>query len=197
MIPKATTLMFLGRSGSGKDTQIEMLMKRPDFAGAIETNTGNMLREMAKKESILGKKVKEILETGGLMPGWLSFTAWESYLIDKAKGDEILFTAGSPRRMEEAELEDKALEFLGRPKPVGVYISVSREEAKKRLLLRKRGDDTEESIENRLSWFDENVLPIAEHYRKEGRLIEVDGEGSQEEVFGRLQKGIEDYFSNK
>ncbi|KKT74444.1 hypothetical protein A2Z63_02220 [Candidatus Giovannonibacteria bacterium RIFCSPLOWO2_02_44_8] len=197
MIPKSTTLMFLGRSGSGKDTQIEMLMRRPDLAGAIETNTGNILREIAKKETILGKKVKEILDTGKLTPGWLSFFAWLSYSRDLVKSNEILFSSGSPRRLEEAELEDRASEFLGRAKPVGVHIMVSREEAKKRLLLRKRGDDTEKSVDSRLDWFEDDVMPIIEHYKKEGRLIEVDGEGSREEIFARLEAGIENYFSKK
>ncbi|OGF73767.1 hypothetical protein A2W48_02105 [Candidatus Giovannonibacteria bacterium RIFCSPHIGHO2_12_44_12] len=189
--------MFLGRSGSGKDTQIEMLMRRPDLAGAIETNTGNILREIAKKETILGKKVKEILDTGKLTPGWLSFFAWLSYSRDLVKSNEILFSSGSPRRLEEAELEDRASEFLGRAKPVGVHIMVSREEAKKRLLLRKRGDDTEKSVDSRLDWFEDDVMPIIEHYKKEGRLIEVDGEGSREEIFARLEAGIENYFSKK
>ena len=189
--------MFLGRSGSGKDTQIAMLMRRPEFSDAIETNTGNILRKMAKKDTILGKKVKEILESGGLMPGWLSFSAWLSYLIKQAKGGEILFSSGSPRRLDEAELEDRALEFLGRPKPVGVHISVSREEAEKRLLLRKRHDDTEEAIDSRLEWFDNDVMPIIEHYKKEERLIEVNGEQDPEEVFKELEDKIEKYFSNK
>jgi|SRR3989344_641979 len=197
MIPKSTTLMFLGRSGSGKDTQIEMLMKRPDLAGAIETNTGNILRKMATKDTILGKKVKEILESGGLMPGWLSFSSWLSYLIKQAKGDEILFASGSPRQLEEAELEDRALEFLGRPKPVGVHIKVSREEAEKRLLARGRADDVESSIKNRMDWFDEDVMPILDYYKKDGRLIEVNGEQSPEEVFSELEKNIENYFSKK
>ncbi|OGF51844.1 hypothetical protein A3I27_04280 [Candidatus Giovannonibacteria bacterium RIFCSPLOWO2_02_FULL_43_11b] len=197
MIPKSTTLMFLGRSGCGKDTQIEMLMRRPDLAGAIETNTGNILREMAKKNTILGKKVKEILESGRLCPGWLSFTAWLSYLMEKARGDEILFASGSPRRLEEAELEDRALEFSGRPKPVAVHIVVSREESKKRLMIRKREDDTEKSIDSRLEWFEKDVMPIIEHYKKEGRLIEINGEGLREEIFARLEEGIENYFSKK
>src|SRR3989338_6902881 len=92
--------------------------------------------EIAKKKTILGKKVKEILDTGNLTPGWLSFFAWLSYSRDLVKSNEILFSSGSPRRLEEAELEDRASEFLGRAKPVGVHIMVSREEAKKRLLLK-------------------------------------------------------------
>ncbi|OGF93875.1 hypothetical protein A3G54_02815 [Candidatus Giovannonibacteria bacterium RIFCSPLOWO2_12_FULL_44_15] len=197
MIPKSTTLMFLGRSGSGKDTQIEMLMRRPDLAGAIETNTGNILRKMATKDTILGRKIKWILDNGKLMPGWLSFSAWLSYLIKEAKGDEILFASGSPRRLEEAELEDCALEFLGRSKPVGVHIKVSKEEAKKRLLLRGRHDDNEAAIDSRLDWFDEDVMPIVDYYKKDGRLIEVNGEHDPKEVFSELEKNIENYFLKK
>jgi adenylate kinase len=195
MIPKGTTLMFLGRSGSGKDTQIEMLMKHPEFSNAIETNTGNILRKMATKDTILGKKIKWVLDTGGLMPGWLSFSAWLSYLIKHTKGDEILFASGSPRRLEEAELEDRALEFLGRPKPVGVHVIVSREAAKKRLLLRERHDDTNAAIDSRQDWFENDVMPIVEFYKKDGRLIEVNGEQTPEEVFRELEGKIEKYFS--
>src|SRR3989344_186450 len=152
MIPKSTTLMFLGRSGSGKDTQIEMLMRRPDLAGAIETNTGNILRKMATKDTILGRKIKWILDNGKLMPGWLSFSAWLSYLI---------------------------------------------KEAKERLLLRGRHDDNEAAIDSRLDWFDEDVMPIVDYYKKDGRLIEVNGEHDPKEVFSELEKNIENYFLKK
>ena len=108
-----------------------------------------------------------------------------------------MFASGSPRRLQEAVLEDVPLEFLGRPKPVGVHILVSREEAKKRLLFRKRGDDTETSIERRLDWFDKDVMPIIEYYRKDGRLIEVDGEGAPEKIFNELLEKLEKYFSRK
>ncbi|MBI2024119.1 nucleoside monophosphate kinase [Candidatus Giovannonibacteria bacterium] len=197
MVPRATTLFFLGRSGSGKDTQVEFLLKHPDFVGAVETNTGGFMRELAKEETVLGKKVGQVLESGGLMPGWLSFSGWFSYLRNKVRSDEILISSGSPRRMEEALLEDEASEFLGRPKPVIVHINISPEEAQKRLLLRKRNDDSEASIKNRMAWFETEVLPIVDYYSKEGRVISVDGEGTREEVFARLLLKIEEHFSKK
>ena len=194
MIPKGTTFAFLGRSGSGKDTQIKFLMAREDFAGALETNTGDILRAMAGKGTILGRKVKEVLDAGQLMPGWLSFYAWLSYFLEKIDRDEVLVSSGSPRRIEEAQLEDRALEFLGRQKPIGVHILISPEEARKRLLARARYDDTDESISNRLGWFETDVLPIIEHYRAEGRLIEINGEQTPEAVFAELEKKLAEHF---
>lgn len=197
MVPRGTTLFFLGRSGSGKDTQVEYLMKHQDFADAVQTNTGEYMREVAGEDTALGRKVKDVLHAGGLMPGWLSFSAWYSFLRTRVNSDEIMISSGSPRRIKEAELEDEASDFLGRPKPVIVYINISPEEATKRLLLRGRHDDKDESIQNRLAWFEEDVLPIVENFKKENRVIEIDGEGTREEVFSRLIKGIEEYFSNK
>ena len=72
-----------------------------------------------------------------------------------------------------------------------------REEAEKRLLARGRADDVESSIKNRMDWFDEDVMPILDYYKKDGRLIEVNGEQSPEEVFSELEKNIENYFSKK
>lgn len=195
MIPKSTTLVFLGRSGSGKDSQVEFLLKRPDFKGAIEISTGDRFREFALKGTLLGKKAKEVLERGARQPDWFAFTMWLSYLGDFVKGDEILLSSGSPRSLREAGLIDEVLEFTLRPKSVAIYLDVSSEEAKKRLLLRARHDDSEKEIKRRMEWFKTDVLPAVEYYKKEGRLIAVNGEPSPGEVYKELEEKLEKYFA--
>ena len=76
MIPPATTLVFLGRSGCGKGTQIDFLKEKPEFAHALEVKTGELFRGIAKSNSVLGRKVKEILDAGALMPMWIALSLW-------------------------------------------------------------------------------------------------------------------------
>ena len=194
MIPKATTLVFLGRSGCGKDTQVEFLKKRRDFSGALEFSTGDLFREISSKDTLLGKKAKEILDTGRRQPDWFAFAMWLLVFGDIVKGEEILLSSGSPRSMREAGLIDETLEFIHRPKAIAIYLDVSREEARKRLLLRGRNDDIDKSIENRMDYFERDVIPAIDYYRKEKRLIEVNGNPPPEEVYKELEKKLEKYF---
>lgn len=194
MIPKATTLVFPGRSGCGKDTQVEFLKKHEKLPKAIEFSTGDYFREIAAKSTVLGKKAKAVLDAGGRQPDWFAFAMWLSVFGDVVKDEEILFSSGSPRSLREAGLIDEALEFTERPKATAIYLNVTREEATKRLLGRGRGDDLRDNIENRMDYFERDVIPTVEYYRKDGRLIEVDGNPRPEEVFKELEQKLEKYF---
>jgi adenylate kinase len=194
MIPKSTTLVFLGRSGCGKDTQIEFLLKRPEFKDAVKFISGDNFRKLAQESSTLGRKVKEILDAGGLIPYWLPAYFWIDSLREKVRNDEIFILSGSPRRFEETRFLDEVLEFIGRPKAVAILLEIRPEEVKKRLLLRARADDTEERIKKRLGWYETEVIQTIEYYRKEKRLVEVDGEPKPEIVFQELEEKLEKYF---
>ncbi len=194
-IPKSTTLVFLGRSGCGKDTQMEFLLKLPGFKNAVKFSSGDDFRVLAKESSRLGRKVKEILEAGGLMPFWLPAYLWLAALRERAREEEILILDGSPRRLEETRLLDEVLEFVARPKAIAILLEISPEESLRRLLARGRADDTEERVQNRLAWYETEVLPTVEHYRSEKRLLEVSGEKTRDEVFKELEKKLEEYFT--
>ena len=56
--------------------------------------------------------------------------------------------------------------------------------------LVQRGDDTVASVNNRLKWFKKEVQPIINYYRKEGRLVKVNGEQSIEDVHKDILKSI-------
>jgi adenylate kinase len=71
-----------------------------------------------------------------------------------------------------------------------VLLDISNEEAVSRLLKRKRSDDTEESIKERLSWFEENVGPAITYYEGHGRLHRVDGMGTIEDVAERIAQSL-------
>ncbi len=176
---------------------MEFLLKRPEFSrpagGAVKIVVGELFRKLAKKDSLLGRKVKKIMDEGGLPPLWLASSLWISR-IDEELNDEILILDGTPRRLKEAELLDEVLEFSGRPKAVAILINISAEESMKRLLKRARPDDTEARIKNRLAWYETEVIPALEYYRANNLLLEVNGEQSRKEVFKELESKLELYF---
>ncbi|HBB54457.1 TPA: hypothetical protein DCZ79_03130 [Candidatus Nomurabacteria bacterium] len=195
MIPEATTIVLMGRSGCGKDTQLEFLLKRPDFDGALKINSGDNVRVLAQKDTLIGKKVKQLIDAGALIPLWLVSSLWVANIGAGLKGGEKIVMDGAPRLPGEGELLDEVLAFVGRAPSVAILIDISSEESMKRLLSRGRSDDTEGRIKNRLSWFNTVVKIVLDYYKKEGRLLEINGEQSKEAVFSEIEKKLEEHFT--
>jgi len=63
------------------------------------------------------------------------------------------------------------------------------EDVRERLI--QRDDDEEDVVRDRLEVYTENTEPVIEQYRETGELVEVDGEGSPEEVFERLTDALD------
>lgn len=183
MIPQ--TIIVLGRSGSGKGTQIE-LVKQKLGQPCLHISTGALFRALAQMESYTGKKIKEVIGSGGLPEGWIAEFLWQKEVVEKVKGDEHIIFDGTPRRLDEAEELDVVLKWLNREDIKIILIDVPEEEALERLLKRVRADDSESGIRNRLSWYNKEVQPVVDYYEAAGRLIKVDGVGTVEEVFSRV-----------
>jgi len=194
MISEATTIVLMGRSGCGKDTQLEFLLKRADFKGALKINSGDNFRALAQKETLIGKKVKDLIDAGALMPRWLASALWIANISAGLKGNEKIIMDGAPRRPGEGELLDEVLAFVNRAQSVAILIDISPEESMKRLLSRGRSDDTEDRIKNRLSWYDGEVKIVLDYYKKDGRLLQVNGEQSKEAVFSEMEIKLEEHF---
>ncbi|OGD69385.1 hypothetical protein A3I18_02400 [Candidatus Campbellbacteria bacterium RIFCSPLOWO2_02_FULL_35_11] len=182
------TFIFIGRSGCGKGTQIDLLSKKlqeesPEI-GINYISTGNVLRKFWEQESYSNKLSKEIVENGELQPEFLVVYLWGKDLIEDMKGNEHLILDGTPRRLNEAEVLDSAIRFYKRENPTVVYMNVSREWSTARLLGRGRHDDDEEQIKKRLDWFDRDVLPAVDYLKNNStyKFVEVNGEQTVEQV---------------
>lgn len=182
------TIIVLGRSGSGKGTQVELLKKL--FEPYLSVYTGDLFRALEKEETLAGKKVRELVDSGGLPPEWIAEFLWQKELIYKLKDSENIIFDGSPRRLDEAEKLDEVLSWLGRTDLKVVLVDITEDEAVERLLKRARKDDTEESIRSRLNWFNTDAMPAIEYYEKSGRLIKIDGMGNIEEIHERIKKAL-------
>lgn len=153
--------------------------------------TGDLFRELSESESLAGKKIKSVLESGGLPEEWIAAFLWQRKLLDGLKlGSENIIMDGSPRRLDEAQEMDEVLNWFGRQDVKVILVDITEDEAVKRLLKRGRTDDTKESVRERLHWFNTDALPAIEYYEKSGRLIKIDGLGSVEEIHERVKQAL-------
>ena len=184
------TIVVLGRSGSGKGTQVKFILQRLG-RGAYHLETGRFIREVVKrKKNATTKIVKEITERGELTPPWFAAFTWLKKIIEDGQADKHLVADGSPRSLWEAELYDNVIKVHGRILPLCIYIEVSLKEATKRLLLRGRADDTSSAIRNRMTFFKRDVLPAIRYFKNRGRLIKVNGNLSPDIVWREIDQAF-------
>lgn len=180
-------IIFLGRSGCGKDTQAKFLQEQHGFS---VIKTGDLFRSLAAEPTFTGKKIARILEEGGLPPSWLAEYLWTRNLITAPDFPGRIIFNGAPRRLHEAQELDDVLGWFERADTGAFLLDISREEARARLLKRGRTDDDERAIAERLDWFEEIVMPVVEYYEKSGRLVRINGEQSIEKVFEEILSKI-------
>jgi adenylate kinase len=182
---KIQAFVFMGLPGSGKGAQSALLsehLKCPVFS------TGNRLRELAQEDTAIGKKIKGILNSGGLMPAWLASFLFEEAILKLKEGEQIIFE-GVGRKEEEAELFTDICEWLGHDFRV-IFLDVKEEtiiaRIHKRRELENRGDDSDETLKNRLDNYMNHTLPALNYFRTVGKVVDVNGEPLQPEVFAEV-----------
>jgi adenylate kinase len=186
-----STFVFIGRSGCGKGTQAKLLEEYLKGLGltVINVGTGAFARERAAEQTLMGRWIKSILDVGGFFPSWLADTLMlqmiEPHLLN---GSEVLIIDGSPRRLSEAKVLDEFMAHIKRSSVRPIYLDISEDESRRRLLARGRGDDTPEVISNRLSWFSSEVIPVLNYYGD--RLMRVPGEELPEEIHARIKASV-------
>ena len=211
-------IILLGAPGAGKGTQAVMLAEK---LGAVQVASGDLFRQALAQETELGKKAKEYMDKGQLVPNEITIQMVLDRLAkpDCAKGALL---DGFPRNIGQAEALDKALEEQSKAIDKVVYIKVSEDELLKRLSgrwicrscqapyhevdsppnvagkcdrcggeLYQRDDDNVETVKKRLEVYFAETSPLIDYYRKAGKLLEIDGEGSTDEVNRRIVAALE------
>jgi adenylate kinase len=173
-------IVVMGPPGSGKSTQAELLAKKLNLP---HLQTGQMYRRIAKINSDLGKKVKNFLSKGHLVPDEEHNQILKKE-VSRPQYRQGFVLDGSPRTLNQAETL-----------PFGVdkvfYLKVSDEETTKRLVKRGREDDEPEVIKERLKVYHQQTEPILAYYREMGVLEEVDGEKPIEPIFEDIVERLE------
>ena len=102
--------------------------------------------------------------------------------------DSHLIIDDSPRQHREPEILDTTYQFLGYDLVHVIYLDVSKDGVKERMLEKGRHDDEEEKIDRQLGWFYEVIVPMLEYYRKNSRykFYDIDGNNNPEKVFADI-----------
>lgn len=172
------SIAFLGKIASGKGTQADLVLSH--FGGVLYSN-GNKLREVAQQQSVFGRKMKEVYESGALLPEWVASYWMTHALVSQHTEERIVFEAVA-KKPNEAELFHEIHTTIGRPYLV-FHIIVSDEEVRKRSAQRARDIvDSEASVEKRLEEYRMHTEKSVALFKEKGTLIEIDGSKTKEEI---------------
>jgi len=181
----STRLIVFGRQGAGKGTQCVRLA---DHYGIPHISTGDMLREAVAEGTELGLRAKGLMDAGDLVPD----DVMEGIVVERlAKPDAEpgWLLDGYPRTLGQVEAMQRNLgeAFVD----LAVNLDVPVEVVTERMVARGRADDTEEAIRRRLELYEEQTAPLLSWFGQRDRLVEIDGVGTEDDVFERLIKVID------
>lgn len=183
------TFAMMGYPGAGKGTQAKLLSE--EFSFKI-FSTGSEYREMAKEDTVVGRKVKKIIDAGDLTPHWLAAHLFQRAVLRLGHEEGIIFE-GVARKESEAKLFHTVMEWLERPYKV-IFLNASEEVATKRLLKRgeieNRADDDREKIKVRFGEFNKHTAPAVEYFRTLGNIIDINSEQTPEEVHKEIMVNL-------
>lgn len=176
------TVIFLGPQGSGKCTQVQLLkeyLNKKDPASVLYFTAGTSLRAFAANEGYTQEHIRPLITSGKLIPTFITTSLFASRLIGGMHGEEHIILDGFPRTVDQTPDLDSALQFYERNNVTVLHISLSDEEAKRRMHGRGREDDTEAGIEERLRWSHDEAAKVNEWFKSNPRYRYVDIDGSQ------------------
>lgn len=208
-------ILFLGAPGAGKGTQASLIAKKLNIP---HISTGDIFREAVSKGTELGRKAKEYMDRGELVPDEVVIGIVKERLSQEDCRNGFVLD-GFPRTVAQAEALDKVLEDLGAKLDFVFNINVSEEEVVRRLTGRRtcrncnavyhvefnppakdgicdacggelyqRDDDKEETVRNRMRVYLEKTAPLIDYYKSKGVLIDINGELPVDGVTKEIEK---------
>jgi adenylate kinase len=177
-------VVLLGPPGAGKGTQAEQLAEKLQIP---HLSTGELFRQNINNGTKLGLEAKRYLDAGDLVPSELTNELVDDRLSNSdADGGFIL--DGYPRSVQQAKALHDMLERRGTRLDAVLEFRVSEDVLLERLKARRRADDTDEVILNRMKVYRDETAPLIEYYSSE--LKTVDAVGTVDEVFARALRAL-------
>lgn len=212
---EAPKIMISGAPASGKGTQCELIVKK---YGLVHISAGDLLRAEVAAGTENGKRAKECMEKGSLVPDEIVCTMVKERLAQKDAEEKGWLLDGYPRSLSQAA----ALENFGIKPDLFVLLEVPEEILVDRVVgrrldpitgkiyhlkysppetdeiagrLTQRFDDTEEKVKLRLKTHQNNVEDVLPIY--ENVTLKVDGDGPKEQVFEKIDKALAEVIQQK
>lgn len=213
-------LILLGPPGGGKGTQARLLEERYKVP---QISTGDILRDAVKNVTELGRKAREFMDKGMLVPDEVVIGIIENR-IQYPDCENGFILDGFPRTVKQAESLDAKLRDLQLKIDMVLDLLVDFDELNKRLSGRRacgkcgkgyhletsppsndgicdscggnliqRDDDKSETIKKRLEVFQENTEPLRGYYKKRGILRQRKGQGDIQNIFQDVCRVIEGF----
>jgi len=183
-------LVIFGPPGAGKGTQSEKLIQKYGF---VHISTGDLFRWHTKNDTALGKRVKEIMNNGLLVPDEITISMLKEELDKNPNAKGFLFD-GFPRTVAQAEALDKFMKDNNTAIHYVVALDVTEQEVRNRIAKRRtienRVDDEEEKLNKRITEYFTKTVHVLPYYEKQGRLNTVHGIGQVEDIFNKITQII-------
>lgn len=210
-------IVILGPPGVGKGTYAGFLSKKYNIP---KISVGDLFRRAIKDETELGKKIKDYVSSGDLVPDEIVIELVKNRLQgDDCKGGFLL--DGYPRTVPQAEAMgkfkkiDAALNFVAPDEVIMSRIGGRRTCSKCGAIyhvknvppkvegicdrcggrLIQRSDEKPQVIKNRLVVYRKKTKPVVDYLRKQGLLVDIDAHYSIEEmdkIISQCEKHLQD-----
>ena len=183
-------LVLFGPPGSGKGTQSEKIIKKYEL---LHLSTGDILRGELADKTELGIQASEIMAKGELVSDEIVIGMIKNKLEANKDAKGYIFD-GFPRTVAQAQALDELLASFNQEITSLISLVVEKSELIQRLLKRGqesgRADDKLETIENRIAVYEKQTSPVAKYYENQGKYHPVEGMGTVDEIFERIESVI-------
>ncbi len=186
-------LVILGKQGSGKGTQCELLVERYQV---VHISTGDMLRAAVAAGTPLGKQAEAVMAAGELVSDELILGLVQERLTQPDVVEHGFLLDGFPRTAAQASGLLGLLEITNEANSAQpaidlvIDLSVPDEIVSKRMAERGREDDTPEAIARRLALYETETAPLRSVFAAEFPLATIDGLGTPNEVHERISAAV-------
>jgi adenylate kinase len=173
--------VILGPPLSGKGTQGKVIARK---SGLYYLSTCRIFREEMRRNSKIGKKIRDIINMGLLV---------DDSIVNKIVSNRIcecdngFILDGYPRTLNQAVYLDKILQNGSVKINLVLVLNIGKKESFTRALGRERVDDkSKEVLERRWDEYCQKTVPVIRYFEKRGIIVEVDGTGTISDVENRI-----------